>query len=226
VIVFVLGTLAALVAFNAVVMPRFVGHGRDIPVPDLRGKTIPEATMLLAQSRLAVRDTVDRIDPAPPRTVIDQDPLPGRHIKPHRRVRLVVSRGPSERVVPDLAGQTLRFARVALHQENYVLGDVVYLPSPNVERNSVMATEPPAGTEAAPGASVSLLVSTGQAPRTWLLPDVEGRAVDDVAERLRYRGFVVEVDARHGRRRGRIASTDPPAGSVVAEGDTIRIHVD
>jgi beta-lactam-binding protein with PASTA domain len=69
-IVFALGVGAAIVLFNAVVMPRFVGHGRDVPVPDLRGKTIADAALLLTRSRLAVRDTVDRIDPAPPGTVI------------------------------------------------------------------------------------------------------------------------------------------------------------
>jgi len=50
--------------------------------------------------------------------------------------------------------------------------------------------------------------------------------VDDVAERLLYRGFAVEVEGNRGRRRGRIASTDPPPGSVIAPGDTIRLHVD
>jgi beta-lactam-binding protein with PASTA domain len=221
-----LGFLAAAAVFNYVVMPRFVRHGQEVEVPEVTGKSLADARILLAGARLAVRDTVSRTDPVVPRgTVLEQDPRGGARIKPGRGVHLVVSVGRREEHLPAVGGQTLRFARLALGQDGYQLGDVLRVPSTEVPRNLVMASDPAGGSEVVAGARVSLLVSDGPPAATWILPDLRGEELQLTADKLRFAGFKVVItnEDPYSFAPRRIVSTDPPAGSVVSRGDTIRL---
>ncbi len=221
-----LAFLAAAAVFNYVVMPRFVRHGQEIEVPEVTGKSLADARSLLGRARLAVRDTVGRTDPTVPRgTIVEQDPRGGTRIKPDRGVRLVVSAGRREEHLPAVEGQTLRFARLALGQDGYQLGDVLRVPSRDVPRNLVVASDPAGGDEVDAGARVSLLVSDGPPAATWILADLRGEELQLTADKLRFAGFKVIIDNEdpYSFARRRIVSTDPPPGSVVSRGDAIRL---
>lgn len=221
-----LGFLAAAAVFNYVVMPRFVRHGQEIEVPEVAGRPLADARSILAGAHLAVRDTVNRTDPVVPRgEVLEQDPRGGSRVKPGRSIQLVVSVGRREEHLPAVAGQTLRFARLALGQDGYQLGDVLRVPSADVPRNLVVASDPSGGTEVTSGARVSLLVSDGPPAASWILPDLRGEELQLTADKLRFAGFkvVVENEDPYSFAPRRIASTDPPAGSEVSRGDTIRL---
>ncbi len=220
------GFLAAFLVFNYVVMPRFVRHGEELKVPDVSGRSLAQATDLLAQARLAVRDTVARTSPSVPRgTVLDQDPRAGSHIKPGRGVELVVSEGKRSQKLPALTGQTLRFARMGLSQDGYRLGDVLRVPSSGVARNFVIASDPAPGEQAGPGERVDLLVSDGPPSRRWVMPDLRGLEVQLTADRLRFAGFTVVVEGAdpYSFSSRRIVRTDPPAGAAVDRTDTVRL---
>jgi len=221
------GLVVAVLIMNSVVMPRFVRHGAEVEIPDVNQLTVAQAQERLAAVGLAVRDTVSQMSPSvPPGKILEQMPRPHTRVKPDRGVRVVVSRGRLEQRVPQIAGQTLRYARIALSRDGYELGEVLRVPSDRVARNFVMASEPPQDEVAPPGQRVNLLVSDGPARRTWVMPDLAGEEVQLTADRLNFAGFVAVVDESvpswfPGRRR--VRTTIPPPGAVVAEGDTIRI---
>lgn len=223
-----LGLVAAVLLFNIVIMPRFVRHGNEIEVPDLVDRPLSDAGNRLSQAGLAVRDTLERPSASvPPSYVIDQEPRGGAQVKPGRSVLLVVSRGIGDRTVPDVSGQTKRYASLALSEQGYEVGDVVRVPSSDVDRDVVMATDPAAGEILPAGARVSLLVSNGPERQRWVMPDLRGKELDIVVDKLRFGGFIVVVEGRDQffRSTQRIRSTDPPPGAPVAEGDTIRVHL-
>jgi len=223
---FGLGLVAALLVFNSVVMPRFVRHGDEISMPDVRGKRRAEAEKLLADFDLAVRDTVLRLNAGVPAGVVmDQEPAPGSSIKPYRGVRLVLSRGREQTRVPKLAGQTLRFVRMNLGEEGYQVGDVVRTPSRDVARDFVVASEPPAGTPIEPGGRVHLLVSEGPEARTWIMPDLRGQDLRLTAEKLRFAGFTVVIDDEdpYDFRSRRVTATNPGPGRPVRGFGTIHL---
>jgi len=219
--------LLAVAAFNFAVMPALVRQGKGLPVPDVTGMSLKQAAETLAAVQLAVQDTLERRGAGVPAgVVIDQVPSGGRTVKSGRRVRLVVSAGGHERSVPDMNGQTLRFARLSLGQEGYVLGDVVRIPAQNVGTDFVLASDPPPGTALTPGRSVSLLVSAPGSGVAWVLPDLRGRRLTRVEDELKLAGFSVQVTLRNNNRFGwslEVVQTDPPPGSVVHRGDAIRL---
>lgn len=221
-----LGLVAALGVFNVAVMPRFVGHGREVKMPDVRGKSRAEAEKILAGFSLSVRDTVVRVAHDLDRgAVIDQEPFPGAILKPDRGVRLVLSSGREALKVPRLAGQSLRFVRINLGEEGYRMGDVVRAPSSAVGRDFVIATDPPAGAPIESGQRIHLLVSDGAERRSWIMPDLRGEDLRLTADRLRFAGFnvVVEGEDPYDIRSRRVISTDPRPGDPIPGGGTIRL---
>jgi beta-lactam-binding protein with PASTA domain len=206
-----LALVAAGLLFNLVIMPGFVHHGEEVEVPE---------------AALAVRDTTGRTDGLiPAGEVIDQNPRPGSSIKHGRGLALLVSLGLQEQRVPQITGQTLRFARLTLSQEGYGLGDVLRIPSTQVTRNFVMACDPAPGTLCRRGERVNLLVSDGPEAPTWIMPDLRGQELRLTADKLRFAGFEVIIDQEEagGFSLLRVVATDPPAGLPVRRTDTIRL---
>jgi eukaryotic-like serine/threonine-protein kinase len=219
------GLLAALLVMNSILMPLVVHHGREVVVPDVTKMKVEEAVRTLQAAHLVVRDTLQQASATLPRgTVIDQHPRARLRVKPERGILLVVSHGGTVAKVPDLSGQTLRFARMTLSNDGYTLGDVLRVPSDRVARNSVIGTDPPAGEPLTPGTAVHLLVSDGPERSAWIMPDLAGKDLDLTADRLNSAGFVVVVQRNNGLfAENRVKDAWPRPGVMVAEGDTIRL---
>jgi beta-lactam-binding protein with PASTA domain len=230
------GLLAAAFAvgvllFNAVIMPAFVRRGDEVTVPDLTGKSRAEAEAMLVDTGLVPGETRERHDQRPVDTVIRQQPRPNTAVKSGRTVILTVSLGEPGRQVPDLAGSTTRNAQLALGDVDLVVGDVVRAPSPAVPAEMVVASHPPIGVTLPRGSRVDLLVSTGaRGSSGYVMPDLRGRELREVRDRLLDAGFQVDVREqsysffRAGR--SRITSQEPPPGSRVHSWHTIRLVAD
>ncbi len=221
-----LGLVTALLLFNFLIMPRFVRHGHEIVVPDVLTLPLDDATALLAEVGLSVRDTLVQMSSrVPAGHVLDQIPPGNTPVKPERGLVLVVSGGRVEQRVPQLASQTLRFARLTLNSEGYELGDVLRVSSNRVPRNFVVASDPAPDAVASPGERVNLLVSDGPQKRLWVMPDLSGEGLQLTADRLNFAGFeAVIVNADRWFRSDRIRATFPQPGTRAAEGDTIRLY--
>jgi len=127
--------------------------------PDLRGRTLEEATALIAASGLTQgavtrRPTRDEADGA----VLAQDPPAGARVAPGAAVSLVVAIAPPPSVlVPDLVGRSRAEAELLLRQAELGIGEVSEKPAGRPDR--VLAQMPKPGTEVSPGSTVSLVVS-------------------------------------------------------------------
>lgn len=220
--------LVAVLLFNSVIMPRFVRHGSEVEVPNVMTLPLSEAVLRLQEVGLSVRDTLVNASPTVEAgRVMDQAPRPGTRLKPDRALRLVVSGGRREQRVPELAGVTLRSARLTVNEEGYELGDVIRVPSEKVARNFVVASDPPPHEIAARGERISLLVSDGPQKSLWVMPDLTGEEIQLTADKLNFAGFVAVIADEEQAwmlPRHRIRATLPRPGTRVAEGDTIRLY--
>ena len=221
-----LGAALAGAVFNFGVMPYLVRQDKHLEVPRLTGLTLDAAVTELTTAGLAVRDTVERNSASVPAgLVLDHEPPAGRAVKPGRTVRLILSRGGREVRVPELAGQTLRYARLTLGSAGYLLGDVIRVASATVPPNFVLATDPPATELLPPGRRVHVLVSSGSSAQVYSVPDLRGRRLNWVEEELRFTGFTVDVrrDPTAGSFREflRVVETIPQPGHKIRQGDRI-----
>lgn len=163
-----------------------VGKGDVSTVPGVVGLPSEEAARSLEREGLYLM--VEReehhaeIDSG---AVIRQLPEAGGKVKQGRRIAVTLSTGPERSVVPELAGQRARQARIALSAAGLGVESVTHVPHERVERDAVIASSPVAGSPAVAGEKVQLLVSLGPEPSHYLLPDLTGKNLDDVRRHLR-----------------------------------------
>lgn len=125
---------------------------RTVP-PDLVGKSIAEATELLAQLRIGVEEERVFDEAVEEGTVISSEPAPGAPAAADSQVKVVVSAGRAPVAIPDLFGVTFQEAFDALDALGFVLAD-----TRGSAGQPVVATEPPFGAEIVPGSEVIVVL--------------------------------------------------------------------
>jgi serine/threonine-protein kinase len=212
-----------LAVFNGLLMPQLV-HGRgEARVPDLASLSEAQAEQVLRPVGLKLSRAGERFDPATPRgLVLQQDPAPQTVVRTGRRVSVVVSLGEEFSSVPRLFGTSLRAARILIERSGLTVGSVTRAPSDEVGPDLVAGTDPPAETVLPRATPVSLLVSTGGASESYVMPDLLGRDLGVVRRQLEALGFRVVSPAGPGAR-GMVLLQDPAPGIRVDRGTVVTL---
>jgi beta-lactam-binding protein with PASTA domain len=204
-----------LALFNSLLMPQLVHHRGEVRVPDLSNLSEAQAEQALRAAGLRLSHAGERFDPAVPRgLVLQQDPPPQTPVRSGRRVLVVVSLGEEFSSVPQLFGVSLRGARILIERAGLTVGGVTRAPCEDVGDGLVAATDPPAETVLPREAAVGLLVSTGSAAESFVMPELLGRDLGMVRRQLEAHGFrVLSPEGAGGR--GIIILQTPAPGSHV-----------
>ena len=99
---------------------------REVPVPDLRGQTVDEATVALTAVALTARiEPLRRVHATiADAHVAEQDPSAGLTTRRRRSVKLWLSSGPTPGSVPTLIGETESGARRRLVEDSFTIEGV------------------------------------------------------------------------------------------------------
>lgn len=221
------GVLAGTYGIFAIAGLQLALKTREVPVPDLRGQTVDEATMALAAVGLTARiEPLRRVhETVAAAHVAEQDPSAGLTTRRRRSVKLWLSSGPTPGSVPTLIGETESGARRRLVDDSFTIEDVSEIKSGRYPTNAVVAQDSPPSSS---GQAVSLLVNRGERGRTYVMPDLIGVTGTASAEILRTRGFRVTVVGDHpypGVLAGIVLRQFPPAGFQIAHGEPISLEV-
>jgi eukaryotic-like serine/threonine-protein kinase len=206
---------------------RVAVRARDVTVPDLVGRPLPEATAMLSALDLSVRvDETRRPDPRiPAGAVLSQDPPAGELARRMRNVRVWVSAGPRIVQVPRLVGESERSAQIRLAQEGFPDATLAEIRSSDYPPDVVVAQAPPPGHI---GSEVHLLVNRGQDRVSFVMPELIGLPGSRAADALRARGFRVSIVSQQsapGIPPGIVLRQAPAGGYQVEPGDFITIEV-
>jgi len=176
---------------------------QEVRVPGLVGQDIVTAIELVSQQGLQIK--VDRREPSQTiakDAVVSQSPVAGSGIKKGRSVRVVISQGPSELLTPKLVGEQYRKAEIELRRGGLLFPYVSRTWSDKVERDLVIAQDPPAGTPLDKGSRVGLLVSLGRKSRVLVMPKLVGRRAEEAVrliDRLGIQHRIVSQSSATGR---------------------------
>ncbi len=231
-----LATVLVLFAASFYTTMRLVLGGREVITPDLTGMTIEEAEGALLASELHLETVSERYDNQFEKDRITaQEPLPGETLKRNRKIRITLSLGPLEIPIPDVRGQTLRSAELALRRDGLDVGHVAYTHLGDAAPDVVVAQEPLPGAESSIGelpeevdaeGRIALLVSRGVREDVFIMPDLTRRSLDDVealAARTGLRIGAVRRQKTPGFERGRVVRQYPQAGYPVGRRDIISL---
>jgi eukaryotic-like serine/threonine-protein kinase len=200
---------------------------REVRVPDLRNRTVTEATTTLADEGLALRvDDTQRLDPGVQAgRIAAQEPQPGVTTRRQRSVRVWLSSGPRVTTIPRLVGEAERAAQARLQEDGLALVRRSEMRSNEYAPDTVVAQEPPPGAR---GTEVSLLVNRGERSDSYVMPDLIGVNGSRATELLRPRGFRVAIVGElpyPGVPPGIVLRQSPAAGFQIAAGESISIEV-
>lgn len=206
---------------------RVANRAREVAVPDLRGKSIAEATALVTTAGLALKvDPLRRPDPkVAPDHVLTQDPEPGFMLRRERTVRVRVSDGVKDPEIPSVIGQTERTAEIALAQNHIGIAGRAEIQTADYPAETIVAQDPPAKGR---GSSVTVLVNHGAAGLTFVMPDLIGTFGGQVEQILRKNSFRVAIVAYEpypGLPPGVVVRQTPTAGFQIGPGEAISLTV-
>jgi serine/threonine-protein kinase len=205
---------------------RVANRAREVEVPDIRGQSVAQANANLAAVGLVLRVDLRRPDTnVPADHVLVQEPEPGTVLRRQRAVRVRVSDGQQDPVVPQVVGQAERSAEIALAQDQVGIASRAEIRSTSYPAGTVIAQNPDPSQRAA---EVSLLVNEGERGVSYVMPDAIGATASRVLEVLRRRGFRVTVGAEvpyPGLPAGIVIRQTPPAGFQIDYGDAIVLEV-
>lgn len=192
-------------------------------VPDVRGRTVAEATDAITGTKLSVAGQAAAFDEEiEAGLVVGTDPPAGTVSKPQAPVTLVVSQGPPPRPVPDVLGKPAAEAQAALEGAGLAVQQREEF-SDRFAAGTIASVDPAVGTEVAKGSTVAVVVSKGPPPVQ--VPRVVDLKRSDAIARLEGAGFQVQVQAGIVTPLDRVYSQDPPPGELRPRGSTVTISI-
>ncbi|WP_149203433.1 transglycosylase domain-containing protein [Actinotalea subterranea] len=131
-----------------------------VAVPGVVGMPEAEARAAIEGAGLGVNVQQANDANVPSGSVISQDPGGGTEIAQGTAVTIVVSTGPGTTAVPNVVGQPVASAQSTLQGAGFVV-TTTQQTSATVPQGQVISQNPGSGTSAAPGSTVTLVVSSG-----------------------------------------------------------------
>lgn len=177
---------------SALTAMRLATHGREVAVPDLRGKTPAEARRVAADSGLEAQVEREYYSPAVPEgRVLSQVPAAGSIVRRGWEVRLALSLGPQRVSIPRVVGESDRAAAINIAQRGLNLGSTATVELPATPAGQVIAQNPPPNATDASAPKISLLVAQPPPPQTFVMPSFVGQPLGSVSITLKNAGFSV-----------------------------------
>jgi beta-lactam-binding protein with PASTA domain len=194
-------------------------------VPLVQGLPVDEATDQMRDAGFRTERSNEYSDTVKKNRVIETSPAEGESVRKGSTVTLVVSRGKEKTAIPDVVGQPQDQAEAALGDAGFQVGTQEQEDA-DAEPGTVLAQDPPAGTQAAAGTRVTLTVAT--APAQVEVPDVVEEERDAARQALEDAGFTVRVvdePVDTPDEDGFVTGQDPGAGEMAEPGSRVTITV-
>ena len=199
-----------------------VEQGDTVAVPNIVGRTVPEAEKLLKEVGLKLGQRSEK--PGDPvGTVLDQSPAAGTRVSPGSAVNIVIAIAPpDDRIeVPELVGKSLQDAEKILKKVGLQVGRVSFRDDDRVDQ--VLEQAPKAGDRVAQDTAVDLIVGRARDVERTKVPRVTGQTLPGAAEILE--AARLKVGEVSGSQEGRVTQQKPAAGAEVPVGTPVDLQL-
>ena len=185
--------IISLLIFSIIAMNRFkeIFNVQIVSVPNVVGLSVDDAVRNIQDIGLVADTTEHKFsNEVPADFVISQNYAEGEELKEGFTVKLVISNGSVETLVPNVVQQDLAKARVMIENSSFTMGDIKYefndLPS-----GTVISQTPRSGIKAVEGDPINLVVSQGKEVRTVLVPNLSGKTLSEAESELAALGLKI-----------------------------------
>ena len=191
-----IGALALILAVIGILgllnylMGDLLSREDDVLVPNLYLASLTAAQEKYADTFVIVDEAWNYDDQVAFGLILSQDPKANKAVKPGATIKVIVSRGSEQVVMPQLTNMSYGDARAALNGFDVEIA-VQYVESSlsNVKDGTVIRTEPIYGTVLTPKQTVELFVSRSSGGAYATVPNLVGLNVDAAIVVLEKAGF-------------------------------------
>ena len=140
----------------------YISQGSSqVILPDFKGQSLSEVTVKLSEFGLKTGEIRAEENAQIARDkVISTIPAAGTRVKKGDAITFVVSRGQEEGTVPNLIGRALSSAKRIVEENGFVVGNVSYEVSTEIDVGIVMSQRPGGGTKLIKGSKINIVVAT------------------------------------------------------------------
>ena len=220
--------IVASVAFFAVLK-----GAEKVMVPDVRGKDLADALLVLQERELYPRLTLKFTDnPLDRNSVLEQTPGPGSIIKAGRRIKLTVSRGAVLDKIDNYAGKDLETVRLQLQTLFASSKAIVTIQDPisyrfdDAPAGTILEQKPIPGTEISGPTILELIVSKGPETAKAAAPDFMGKSIREAAGLAGTSPLLVDFSMRQAKKdepQGRVVEQRPKAGTEIKTTERMQV---
>jgi serine/threonine-protein kinase len=220
--------LAVGIMSGIITMTILLGR-REVVVPDLKGKDLVMALDLVSKNGLKLKVTHRDYDPLIPKDcIISQDPEANSKIKKDRTIKVVLSLGRGEIIVPDLKGENFRRAEIILRQNGLKIGKIVRVHSPYYPADTVITQNPEPLTKVSRNEAIGLLLSEGSPLNIYLMPDLSNKYLGEAKEIIEQAGLTlgqIEYEESAGSIPNTVIRQSPPYGFQINQGEEVNLVI-
>lgn len=192
-----------------------------VEMPDAVGKVFDDVRGPLDEAGVKVEVTRAASETDPAGVVISQEPGPGVLVTGEDVATFVVSDGPAQRPVPDVARLGLEGASFELGKAGFTIGAVTPVDDANAIAGSVQRTEPAAGTVADRDTAVTIFQVAGPPPVA--VPALAGQTADAASASVTQLGLVPNVIYKGSG--GAVTAQNPAPGTMSRPGTVVTLEI-
>lgn len=219
---------AVVVIAAAYLTMKAVIRGEEIAVPKVVEMRPAQAQMVLEGLRLGLKERERQFhEKIPDGYIIEQDPPAGELIKRGRTVWVITSKGSMTVTVPEVKDQLQRQATLNLQAKGLTVGRVSRVHQ-SLPADTVLAQTPDVGALVPTGSPVSMLVSAGPFPVSYVMPDFVGVGAAKAKQWMAGAGIVrkkISMQTSDLVSDGAVMAQVPPAGAMVRPEEIVELTV-
>ena len=198
-------------------------------VPDLVGKDVVSALELLTDLQLNTKVSGSEYSHQFPKNhVTFQEPEAGSEIKKDRDIRIMISKGTHNILMPNLVALSEQQARMIMEENGISRGHRSRTFNQNIAKDQIMAQVPAPGVMITRGASVDILVSMGDRAAELKMPDLSGLTLDEAVFRVEKNNLAVgAIQSQFIKQKPRniVIRQEPLAGYRVIENSPVHLVI-
>lgn len=226
----ILGALIlAMLFFGIFAMNKFksIFEVETVTVPALVEKHVDDAVRMLSDIGLKADITERRMHNSIPEDyVISQSYPEGDKLKAGFTIKLVISTGGIQSLIPNVKQQTLTEAAIMIKNEGFAQGEVTYAFN-ELPEGMIISQTPKSGIKMPQGTLIDLVVSKGPELKTLMVPSLENKTIRESEVALNLLGLKlgeITYENHETKEKGYVIS-NARVGEEVNQGTVIDIIV-